>query len=213
MATETRWGDREGRRRDILTAARRRMSENDGYLRLSMRELATEAGVSPGTLYSYFRTKEEIFATLYAEALGEYAATIDLVCEAATTFEQLLVGLISEYRTCYEQFGQYLNLWSLLQDPAAMKESPKELRRSLRDATLQIDGQVTVALHRICDQQGIVLPKGEPVTPLIYAVMNGLCDQYTTERHLMHRREWDDMVAYVARVVSDGLAASVIEPA
>ena len=64
----TRWGDREQRRIDILDAARA-LVEGPGYVSLSMRTLAADAGISPATLYSYFATKEELFATLYVEAI------------------------------------------------------------------------------------------------------------------------------------------------
>ena len=78
-SSKTRWGDREGRRRDILDAAREQMAEG-GYLALNMRDLARRASVSPGTLYQYFSTKEEIFATLYAEAIEAHNAQLAPIC-------------------------------------------------------------------------------------------------------------------------------------
>src|SRR5262245_29927912 len=63
-----RWGDKEGRRREILSAARELLDASD-YSELSMRVLADRAGISAGTLYLYFRTKEEIFLTIYCERI------------------------------------------------------------------------------------------------------------------------------------------------
>src|SRR5262249_35355569 len=57
--TTTKWGDREQRRADILDAARAHIA-SAGYLSLNMRDLAANAGVSPGTLYSSFPTKEAL---------------------------------------------------------------------------------------------------------------------------------------------------------
>src|SRR5689334_21205304 len=95
-APKTKWGDREGRRRDILAAARVQMADG-GYLALNMRDIARGAGVSPGTLYSYFATKEEIFATLYAEAIEEHNERIEPICAEATDLVALLTELASAY--------------------------------------------------------------------------------------------------------------------
>jgi len=207
---KAKWGDREGRRRDILAAAGNQIEKAGGYLDLNMRDLAADAGVSPGTLYSYFRTKEEIFATLYAEELERYAELIAPVCAQADDLEVLFVGIITPYRDCYVRYGQYLNIWSLFQDPDAMKESPQELRRSLRRAAGHIRVHVEGGIDRIAHEQGSELPKGQPVISLLYAVINGLCDQYTTERHLLHRRNWDDMVAFAVRVLVAGLTSPTL---
>jgi AcrR family transcriptional regulator len=212
-AVKAKWGDRAGRRRDILAAARNRIEEAGGYLDLNMRDLAADAGVSPGTLYSYFRTKEEIFATLYAAELEQYADTIAPLCENVGDLESLLIGIITPYRDCYVRFGQYLNIWSLFQDPEAMKESPRELRRALRRAAGHIRVHVETGIERISREQGVELPKGEPVVSLLYAVINGLCDQYTTERHLLHRRDWDDMVSFAVHVLVTGLTTPARQPA
>src|SRR5436309_3086433 len=65
MATKSKskWGDREARRRDILAAARA-LLERGGYERLSIRAVADRAGVSPGTVYTYFAGRESLWATL-----------------------------------------------------------------------------------------------------------------------------------------------------
>src|SRR4051794_21338148 len=95
-ASPTRWGDREGRRRDILAAARAQLTER-GYLNLNVRDIARGAGVSPGTVYSYFATKDEIFATLYAEAIDAHNDRIAPICAAADDLAVLLADLATAY--------------------------------------------------------------------------------------------------------------------
>ena len=51
----------EARRRAILDVARELFLAN-GYAAVSMSEIATRLGGSKGTLYNYFRSKEELFA-------------------------------------------------------------------------------------------------------------------------------------------------------
>ena len=57
----------EVRRQQILRAMFNCLAER-GYARVTMRDIAKEAGVSVGTLYLYFRDKNEIIAALQQES-------------------------------------------------------------------------------------------------------------------------------------------------
>ena len=56
-------------RRRILDAARICLERN-GYQDVTTRELVAEAGLSTGTFYNYFPSKEHLYAALAEEALG-----------------------------------------------------------------------------------------------------------------------------------------------
>ena len=56
------------RRKSVLATAENCFLEV-GYEAFSMAQLAGKAGVSKGTLYLYFATREELFLTLYEESL------------------------------------------------------------------------------------------------------------------------------------------------
>jgi AcrR family transcriptional regulator len=55
--------ERERRRQQIMVAAKRVFSSR-GFNRATMEDIATEAELSPGTLYLYFRNKDELYASL-----------------------------------------------------------------------------------------------------------------------------------------------------
>ena len=58
--------DKATRRTDILSAARRLFLEDSRQLPSAAR-IAQAAGLAKGTVYLYFRTKEEIFISLLEE--------------------------------------------------------------------------------------------------------------------------------------------------
>ncbi len=60
------------KRRQVLAGARRTFVSR-GFDAASMGEIAREAGVSKGTLYVYFDSKEALFAALLDEAKGDAA--------------------------------------------------------------------------------------------------------------------------------------------
>ncbi len=51
--------ERERRRQQIIVAAKRVFSDK-GFNRATMEDIAKEAELSPGTLYLYFKNKDEI---------------------------------------------------------------------------------------------------------------------------------------------------------
>ena len=55
--------ERERRRQQIIVAAKRVFSEK-GFTRATMEDIAHEAELSPGTLYLYFKNKDELYASL-----------------------------------------------------------------------------------------------------------------------------------------------------
>lgn len=65
----------DARRRAILTVAQEAFLER-GYAATSMSEIAARLGGSKGTLYNYFRSKEELFAAFMTETCQERVIAI-----------------------------------------------------------------------------------------------------------------------------------------
>jgi AcrR family transcriptional regulator len=57
------------RTRARLVTAARTVFERDGFLKARVADIATEAGVSHGTFYTYFDTKAEIFRVIVADVM------------------------------------------------------------------------------------------------------------------------------------------------
>jgi AcrR family transcriptional regulator len=55
--------ERERRRQQIMVAAKRVFSDK-GFSKATMEDIAKEAELSPGTLYLYFKNKDELYASL-----------------------------------------------------------------------------------------------------------------------------------------------------
>jgi AcrR family transcriptional regulator len=55
--------EKERRRQQIIVAAKRVFSEK-GFSKATMEDIAQQAELSPGTLYLYFKNKEELYASL-----------------------------------------------------------------------------------------------------------------------------------------------------
>ncbi len=75
MVSEARERYRQELRRTILDAARDAFGRG-GYESVSMRSLAEALGVSHGSIYVYFKDKDEIFDALVTESFDQLAASL-----------------------------------------------------------------------------------------------------------------------------------------
>jgi AcrR family transcriptional regulator len=70
--------EKERRRQQIMVAAKRVFSMK-GFTRATMEDIAQEAELSPGTLYLYFKNKDELYASLSLRILQYLKLRLDHV--------------------------------------------------------------------------------------------------------------------------------------
>lgn len=79
--------DIERTRQDILDAAARAFARR-GYHGTTMELVAQEAGYSVGSLYTYFKGKQELFRSLHESVSAEIDAALDRIMPASLTYRQ-----------------------------------------------------------------------------------------------------------------------------
>ncbi|HXX46589.1 MAG TPA: helix-turn-helix domain-containing protein [Myxococcota bacterium] len=81
------------RRAEILAAAQRCFWKS-GIRRSSIEDVANEAGLAKGTIYLYFRSKEELFAALAAELCAESLAGVERALAAPGSLAERLAAAL-----------------------------------------------------------------------------------------------------------------------
>lgn len=81
------------RKEEILAEARRLMSER-GYVATSMRDLAEALEIKPASLYSHYRSKEEMLW--------------EIALECARAFHEQVIPLVSQSLSASERLGQMI---------------------------------------------------------------------------------------------------------
>jgi AcrR family transcriptional regulator len=101
--SETGLKDRRDQRRDAILEVARSVFTEDGFAAASMSCIAARLGGSKGTLYNYFKSKEELFAAYVSDECGRFAdamfaadENIDLVSHLTGIGERFLSHLLSE---------------------------------------------------------------------------------------------------------------------
>ena len=90
---------RAAKRERILDAAALEIARH-GYYGTTVATIAGRAGVADGTIYLYFKSKEEILVSIFERAMGQFIAQArDIVDDAAAGAEDKLRRLIALHLT------------------------------------------------------------------------------------------------------------------
>jgi AcrR family transcriptional regulator len=94
--------ERERRKQQIMVAAKRVFSDK-GFSKATMEDIANEAELSPGTLYLYFKNKDELYASLSLRILQYLVIRLEHVnAEPFTDATQRLTALKEAMFDVYE---------------------------------------------------------------------------------------------------------------
>jgi AcrR family transcriptional regulator len=100
----------------IKQAALKLFSEK-GFHSTSTRDITEAAGVSKGTLYWYWKSKEEVAFSLVSDMLDDFVQAIEAARDADSPAGERLAGLIGIVAEMYYQETDYLRLlWKFRAD-------------------------------------------------------------------------------------------------
>ncbi len=113
--TKRKQREYEARRQDILCAAECLFSKN-GFFKTSMAEIATASQFAMGTVYRFFKSKEEIYISIVEDKVEELAGLLDEEIASAKTATDKITAFIRvklEYADRNRDFFRiYVSEWS-----------------------------------------------------------------------------------------------------
>ncbi len=186
----------EARRGLILEAARSAFFEH-GLDGTSMREIARRAGYTPGAIYSYFASKEELYGALLGESLERLNTQVASADGAGAPDDRLAATAMAFFRFYADNprdldLGFYL--FHGMQPMGLTRELDRRLNARLWDA-LQPSAEALKDLGRPATQSQ------REITAL-FAHMVGVLVLNHTGRIRMFRQKADDlMYAYLRQLV------------
>ncbi|NRD76054.1 TetR/AcrR family transcriptional regulator [Bacillus sp. BRMEA1] len=111
----------------IIDAAVIVIAEN-GYHQAQVSKIAKQAGVADGTIYLYFKNKEDILISLFEEKMGSFVEKIEEMIEGKETSTEKLLVLIETHLSLLSE-DHHLAIVTQLE----LRQSNKELRLKIND--------------------------------------------------------------------------------
>jgi AcrR family transcriptional regulator len=135
--------ERETVRRKILNAART-LFLNESYANVSMRKIAEQIEYSPGAIYSYFTSKEDIFFALAEEGLQ----LVRTHCSAASHANSALERVREAFWRFYTFSKEQPEYFSLIFVDSAVPRISRDWERfsSMRDLRQEIEADIQLCI-------------------------------------------------------------------
>ncbi|UYO34765.1 TetR family transcriptional regulator [Bacillus zhangzhouensis] len=111
----------------IIDAAVVVIAEN-GYHQSQVSKIAKQAGVADGTIYLYFKNKEDILISLFKEKMGQFIERMEIDIQKKPSAKEKLLLLIEEHFRMLSQ-NQHLALVTQLE----LRQSNLELRQKINE--------------------------------------------------------------------------------
>jgi AcrR family transcriptional regulator len=119
----------EFRVQSIQEAAIRVISRK-GMASATMQEIAEEAGVAKGTIYLYFRDREELVEKTFETAIGELHKRIDAALDAEGSFAQRLRAVITAKLSFFNENREFFRLYQTLRMPEGSASQQRRQKRT-----------------------------------------------------------------------------------
>lgn len=113
--------------RQIIDAAVVVIAEN-GYHASQVSKIAKQANVADGTIYLYFKNKEDILISVFKEKMGHFIEKIDQAISEQETVSDKLLTLIKMH---YKQLSESPHLAIVTQ--LELRQSKPELRKEINN--------------------------------------------------------------------------------
>jgi len=119
----------EFRVQSIQEAAIRVISRK-GMASATMQEIAEEAGVAKGTIYLYFRDRDELVEKTFETAIGELHKRIDAALESDGPFAQRLRAVITAKLAFFNENREFFRLYHTLRMPEGSATQQRRQKRT-----------------------------------------------------------------------------------
>lgn len=144
------------RTRNALVTAARQVFERDGYLDARISDISKEAGVAAGSFYTYFDSKEEIFAAVVEMVQEEMLHPHVRERTGVTDARELVAAANREYLQSYKRNAR---LMALFEQVSQVDEDFRQLRLKRANAFAQRNAKMIRALQ----ESGEASPELDPL--------------------------------------------------
>ena len=122
-----------------IQEATMRVIARKGMAAATMQEIAEEAGVAKGTIYLYFRDRDELVEKTFENAITQLHARIDEAMNAEGSFEEKLRKMLTAKIQFFQENREFFRLYMSLRFPEG---NPQQQRRQKRTCQPQYQSRV-----------------------------------------------------------------------
>lgn len=184
--TERRKNEQLARRKAIIKSAREVFFAK-GFMIATIGEIAERCGLAKGTIYLYFRSKEELYMSVMAEGMQRLRKEFEAL-RALPPGENRLVELaFSAYLGFYKKNKKYFRIMFLSSQPDLRSRVPEDVLRNCMETGRECMGIVRDLVQAGIDLEVYRKVDAWAVANILWATVNGIIMAY--EQDPLYREE------------------------
>jgi len=175
MGIQERKERERGRRRQQIMIAAKRVFYTKGFAKVTMEDIASEAELSPGTLYLYFKNKDDLCASLSLRILQYLNIRLRHVsAEKELDGQQKLEALKKAIIDVYEFDPLILIHLFRLQSSEILKNLSPQLLADIKELFSSSLGAMSDIFNEGINRGVIIDKKPEALADLLWALFSGI---------------------------------------
>ena len=184
---------REEKYHAILDAATTAFAEY-GYFSCQVSKIAKLAGIADGTIYLYFKNKEDILVSLFTERMGQFINEIRQATEKyGTTQERLLCIIRTHLR--YMQENRSLAIVTQIE----LRQSNPEIREAISGPLREYFHLIEQILTEGVKKDEIILTDIKIARQMFFGTLDAMISDWVTSKKPRSLEESEDVVFDLVR--------------
>jgi len=197
--------EKERRRQQIIVAAKRVFSEK-GFNKATMEDIAHEAELSPGTLYLYFKNKEELYASLSLRILQYLHIRVEHVNKEDLAPEQKMDALIEAMSDVYAFDPLILINMFHLQSSETLKNLSPKLMSEIEELSRKSIGAIARIFEQGIDSGLFIDRHPVAMADIFWALFSGVILWTTSKKIFNEEKDYlKDTLKIAFEVFSRGI--------
>jgi len=184
--TERRKNEQLARRTSIIKAAREVFFAK-GFMSATIDEIAKRCGLAKGTIYLYFKSKEELYVSIMAEGMRRLRKELEVLKNHPPGDRELVENAFRAYYQFFKRNRKYFRIMFLSSQPDMRARVPEEVLRNCMETGRECLGIVRDLVQEGIENRCYRKVDAWAVANILWATINGIIMAY--EQDPIYREE------------------------
>ena len=199
--------EKERRRQQIMVAAKRVFNEK-GFTKATMEDIAARAELSAGTLYLYFKNKDELYASLSLRVLQYLNIRLEqLKGDVSLSSHDAITALKEAMLDVYEFDPLVLINMFHLQSSETLKSLSPDLRDSIRHLSDTSMGRMAAIYQNISNAGSKIIGSPAALSHITWSLFSGVVLWEESKKVIDDRKDYLEGTLNTAfKILTTGIA-------
>ncbi len=199
------WKEKQRQEREalILQVAQEVLIEK-GYYETSIDEIAARVGISKGTVYLHFPSKEDLVAAIFERDTQKLVERVETILSSALTARGKMEAILQFLSGSL--FNQRMQLLYSLSDSAELRRTFLEKKACMRDIWEQLSARMTSVLEE--GKAAGEFDKTIPTAVMLSAFFSLLVPRSHERLMVEGQMSTEEVTKYLGRIYFKGIAAT-----